>query len=162
MLLTKTFSSFTIEPITEVVVIEYKVIQERTLKQPIENSNIKNRLAETQKANEVLKRMLSHMPTVKVKHKLVVQQRINRQMAKKLKTLAAERSLDEVELNVRQCTLKKYVEQLNGMRELALTYATNTDGVEIGNNILMANDEEIKIMTIEKQNFIESDPYSEA
>ncbi|XP_030569606.1 uncharacterized protein LOC115769040, partial [Drosophila novamexicana] len=134
----------------------------RTLKQSIENSNIKNRLAETQKANEALKRMLSHMPTVEVKHKLVVQQRINRQMAKKLKTLAAERSLDEVELNVRQCTIKKYAEQLNGMRELALTYATNTDGVEIGNNMLMENDEEIKNLTIEKQKFIECAPYSEA
>lgn len=46
----------------------------RTLKQSIENSNVKNRLAECQKANEALKRMLSHMPTVEVKHKLVVQQ----------------------------------------------------------------------------------------
>lgn len=46
----------------------------RTLKQSIENSNVKSRLAEVQKTNESLKRMLSHMPTVEVKHQLVVQQ----------------------------------------------------------------------------------------
>ncbi|XP_068149490.1 cilia- and flagella-associated protein 58-like [Drosophila tropicalis] len=51
-----------------------QVLQKRALRQSIENSNIKNRLAETQKTNETLKRMLSHMPTVEIKHKLVVQQ----------------------------------------------------------------------------------------
>ncbi|XP_030370286.1 cilia- and flagella-associated protein 58 [Scaptodrosophila lebanonensis] len=93
-----------------------QVLQKRTLRQSIENSNIKNLLEESQKTNDSLKRMLSHMPTIEVKHKLVVQQRINRQMAKKLKTLKAERSLDEVELNARQCMINKYAGQLEEMR----------------------------------------------
>ncbi|XP_033166370.1 cilia- and flagella-associated protein 58 [Drosophila mauritiana] len=51
-----------------------QLLQKRSLKQSIENSNIKNKLGEAQKTNETLKRMLSHMPTVEIKHKLVVQQ----------------------------------------------------------------------------------------
>lgn len=49
-------------------------LNRRSLKQSIENSNLKNKLCEAQKTNETLKRMLSHMPTVEIKHKLVVQQ----------------------------------------------------------------------------------------
>nr|DAA06424.1 TPA_inf: occludin-related Y protein [Drosophila willistoni] len=103
-----------------------QVLQKRALRQSIENSNIKNRLAETQKTNETLKRMLSHMPTVEIKHKLVVQQRINRQIEKKLKTLTAERSLDIVELNARQCTINRYADQLKEVRKYTLSYAIDT------------------------------------
>ncbi|XP_033237219.1 cilia- and flagella-associated protein 58 isoform X1 [Drosophila pseudoobscura] len=94
-----------------------QVLQKRALKQSIENSNIKNKFAEAQKTNETLKRMLSHMPTVEIKHKLVVQQRINRQMTKKLKTLSAERSLDMIEWNSRQFN---YAGKLNGMEKFPL------------------------------------------
>lgn len=38
-------------------------------------------------------------------------------MAKKLKTLYAERSLDEVELNRRECTIKHYAEKLMELKE---------------------------------------------
>ncbi|XP_017872990.1 PREDICTED: uncharacterized protein LOC108620599 [Drosophila arizonae] len=99
--------------------------------------------------------MLSHMPTVEVKHKLVVQQRINRQMAKKLKTLAAERSLDEIELNVRQCTIKKFAEQINCMRELAVTYSANRSVTKNNKN------EDVKIISVDQQKFIECAPYSD-
>ncbi|XP_033250249.1 cilia- and flagella-associated protein 58 isoform X2 [Drosophila miranda] len=94
-----------------------QVLQKRALKQSIENSNIKNKFVEAQKTNETLKRMLSHMPTVEIKHKLVVQQRINRQMTKKLKTLSAERSLDMIEWNSRQFN---YAGKLNGMEKFPL------------------------------------------
>lgn len=38
-------------------------------------------------------------------------------MAKKLKTLYAERSLDEVELKKRECTIKQYAEKLMEYKE---------------------------------------------
>nr|DAA06421.1 TPA_inf: occludin-related Y protein [Drosophila grimshawi] len=136
-----------------------QVLQKRTLKQSIENSNIKSRLAETEKANEGLKRMLSHMPTVEVKHKLVVQQRINRQMAKKLKAMAAERSLDEVELNWQQCTIKKYANKFNGMMESASKCQNGY--IQNKNNISIDKDEEIMFCTVEKQKFTECSPYSD-
>lgn len=41
-------------------------------------------------------------------------------MAKKLKTLYAERSLDEVELNRRECTIKQYAEKLTELKEIQI------------------------------------------
>lgn len=38
-------------------------------------------------------------------------------MAKKLKTLYAERSLDEVELKKRECTIKQYAEKIMNLKE---------------------------------------------
>ncbi|XP_070144445.1 cilia- and flagella-associated protein 58 [Drosophila kikkawai] len=137
-----------------------QILQKRALKQSIENSNIKNKLAEAQKNNETLKRTLSHMPTWEIKHKLVVQQRTNRQMAKKLKTLAAERSLDMVELNSRQCLINSYAGKLNEIGEFRISQKVDSD---IKPQILSVADEDsLSNLTLAPQEFMECALFSDA
>nr|DAA06426.1 TPA_inf: occludin-related Y protein [Drosophila erecta] len=137
-----------------------QLLQKRSLKQSIENSNIKNKLCEAQKTNETLKRMLSHMPTVEIKHKLVVQQRINRQMAKRLKTLAAERSLDMVELKSRQCIINSYAGKISEIGELPflsdLKNELKSGILDVKNEISKSN------MSLVPQEYMECGLFSDA
>lgn len=75
-------------------------------------------------------------------------------MAKKLKTLAAERSLDEVELNRRNCTIRQYAEKLTELKELC-AYSSNENM-----NTLLKRDQ-IQVTTIAEQKFMECAPYSD-
>lgn len=75
-------------------------------------------------------------------------------MAKKLKTLVAERSLDEVELNRRNCTIRQYEEKLSEMKEM-YQFATH----EKANSVFKHGD--IQITTIVDQKCMECAPYSD-
>lgn len=75
-------------------------------------------------------------------------------MVKKLKTLVAERSLDEVELNRRNCTIKQYEEKLSEMKEMYEFAIT-----ERKSSVLKHGD--IHITTIVDQKYMECAPYSD-
>lgn len=81
-------------------------------------------------------------------------------MAKKLKTLAAERSLDMVELNSRQCLINSYAGKLNEIGEFPLSPNVNID---IKPQILSVADEDsVSNLTLPPQEFMECALFSDA
>ncbi|XP_053954146.1 cilia- and flagella-associated protein 58 [Anastrepha ludens] len=94
-----------------------QMLQRRNLKQEIHKEKIEQKLEETHRVCDSLKRVVENLPTTEVKQKLVVTQRINRSQLKKLKALSAELSINQIELKARECIIEEFKDSLKKAKQ---------------------------------------------
>ncbi|XP_067624478.1 cilia- and flagella-associated protein 58-like [Eurosta solidaginis] len=93
-----------------------QMLQRRNLKQEIHKEKLEQKLEETHRVCDSLKRVVENLPTTDVKQKLVVTQRINRSQLKKLKALSAELSINQIELKARECIIEEFKENFKKLK----------------------------------------------
>ncbi|XP_036323029.1 cilia- and flagella-associated protein 58-like [Rhagoletis pomonella] len=94
-----------------------QMLQRRNLKQEIYKEKLEQKLEETHRVCDTLKRVVENLPTTDVKEKLVVTQRINRSQLKKLKALSAELSINQIELKARECIIEEFKDTLKKAKQ---------------------------------------------
>ncbi|XP_050316752.1 cilia- and flagella-associated protein 58-like [Bactrocera neohumeralis] len=94
-----------------------QMLQRRNLKQEIQKEKLQQKLEESHRVCDTLKRVVENLPTTDVKQKLVVTQRINRSQLKKLKALSAELSINQIEMKARECIIDEFKETLKKTKQ---------------------------------------------